>query len=54
METFYIISDDYFYFNIIISSAYLYLLGTYYSNKRKERELNEQEDSKNIDKEMNG
>jgi glucose-6-phosphate-specific signal transduction histidine kinase len=51
METFYIISDDYFYFNIIISSAYLYLLGTYYSNKRKERELNEQEDSKNIHKE---
>jgi glucose-6-phosphate-specific signal transduction histidine kinase len=51
METFYIISDDYSYFNIIISSFYLYLLGTYYSNKRKERELNEQEDSKNIDKE---
>lgn len=51
MDTFYYMGDYFFEFIIISICAYIYLAGIYFTNKRKEREINEQEDQLKIDAE---
>jgi glucose-6-phosphate-specific signal transduction histidine kinase len=51
MDTFYYMGDYYIEFMIISICAYIYLAGIYFTNKRKEREINEQEDQLKIDAE---
>jgi signal transduction histidine kinase len=49
METFIFFSEEFFYVHYAFFFGYICLLGIYFSNKRKERELNELADLKNIE-----
>jgi signal transduction histidine kinase len=51
MDTFHYFGDYYLYFTITAFTAYIYLAGIYYSNRKKERELDAQEDQIKIESE---
>ena len=49
MDTFQYFGDYYLYFTITAFTAYIYLAGIYYSNRKKVRELDAQEDQIKIE-----
>lgn len=49
LKPFHYPTQEYFYFGMISFAAYIYLVGVYYSNRRKEREISVQEDQIKIE-----